>query len=249
MDKDERSPLLGVLQGLRKRLVASAVAVGVGFVITYIFSEYLFKVLASPLKANMAPEGKLIYTGLPEMFFIYIKVAFVAGIMLASPYVFYQMWMLATPGFRQRQRRLVLPFVLLSSVLFIGGGLFGYFIAFPLGFQFFLGFESQYLQSLPSVKQYFSFSIKLLLLFGVIFEIPVAVFFLTKAGIITPQGMKKNRAYAMLAIFILAAIVTTPDVITQVMLAIPLIALYEVGILVSRLAAPKKASDEQSGQT
>jgi sec-independent protein translocase protein TatC len=248
MNKDERLPLLGILQQLRKRLVASAIALGVGFAISYAFSERLFRILAWPLKANMAPEDKLIYTGLPEMFFIYIKVAFVAGLLLAAPFIFYEMWMLATPGFRQRQRRLVLPFVLLSSVLFIGGGLFGYFIAFPLGFKFFLGFENQYLQSLPSVKQYFSFSIKLLLLFGLIFELPVAVFFLTKAGIITQEGMKKSRAYAMLGVFVFAAIVTPPDVISQVMLAIPLLVLYEVGILISKLAGSKRTRKEESEQ-
>jgi sec-independent protein translocase protein TatC len=248
MDKDDKSSLLGIVQRLRKRLVACAIAVGIGFAISYAFSETLFKVLAWPLKINMAPEDRLIYTGLPEMFFIYIKVAFVAGIVLAAPFIFYEMWMLATPGFRQRQGRLVLPFVLLSSLLFIGGVLFGYFIAFPLGFKFFLGFENQHLQSLPSVKQYFSFSIRLLLLFGLIFELPVAVFFLAKVGIIKPEAMKKNRAYAMLGVFVLAAIVTPPDLISQVMLSIPLLALYEVAILIAKLAGSKKASKEESEQ-
>jgi sec-independent protein translocase protein TatC len=248
MGKDERLPLLSILQRLRKRLVASAIALGVGFAISYAFSERLFRILAWPLKANLAPGDKLIYTGLPEMFFVYIKVAFVAGLLLSAPFIFYELWMLATPGFRQRQKRLVLPFVLASSVLFVGGGLFGYFIAFPAGFKFFLGFENQYLQSLPSVKQYFSFSLKLLLLFGLLFELPVAVFFLTKAGIITPEGMKKSRTYAMLAIFVFAAVVTPPDLITQVMLAIPLLGLYEVGILISRLARSKKARKEESEQ-
>jgi sec-independent protein translocase protein TatC len=249
MDKNERLPLLSILQRLRKRLVASAIALGVGFAISYAFSERLFRILAWPLKANLAPGDKLIYTGLPEMFFIYIKVAFVGGLLLAAPFIFYEMWMLLTPGFRQRQRRLVLPFVLLSSVLFVGGGLFGYFVAFPAGFKFFLGFENQYLQSLPSVKQYFSFSIKLLLIFGLIFELPLAVFFLTKAGIITPESMKKNRAYAMLAVFVFAAVVTPPDLITQVMLAIPLLLLYEVAILVSKLGRSKKADKKESEKT
>jgi sec-independent protein translocase protein TatC len=248
MNKNERLPLLGILQRVRKRLVASAVALGVGFAICYAFSERLFRILAWPLKANLAPGDKLIYTGLPEMFFIYIKVAFVGGLLLSAPFIFYEMWMLLTPGFRQRQRRLVLPFVLLSSALFVGGGLFGYFVAFPAGFKFFLGFENQYLQSLPSVKQYFSFSIKLLLIFGLIFELPVAVFFLTKAGIISPESMKKNRAYAMLAVFVFAAVVTPPDLITQVMLAIPLLLLYEVAILVSKLGRSKKAGKEENEQ-
>jgi sec-independent protein translocase protein TatC len=148
--------------------------------------------------------------------------------------------MLAAPALNERQKRLVLPFVICSSLLFIGGGLFGYFVAFPLGFKFFLGFESEYLQALPSVKQYLSFSIKLLFLFGVVFELPVLAFFLTKAGIVTPEFLKKNRAYGMLFIFVVAAVITPPDVISQVMLAIPLLLLYEVGILVSRMAEGRK---------
>jgi sec-independent protein translocase protein TatC len=248
MNKDERSPLLGIVQQLRKRLVACAIAVAIVFAISYAFSETLFRILAWPLKINMAPQDRLIYTGLPEMFFIYIKVAFVAGIVLAAPFIFYEMWMLATPSFRQRQGRLVLPFVLVSSLLFIAGVLFAYFIAFPTVFKFFLGFESQHLQPLPSVKRYFSFSIRLLLLFGLIFELPVAVFFLTKAGVIKPEAMKKNRAYAMLGIFILAAIVTPPDLISQVMLSIPLLLLYEVAILIAKLARSKKASEDQGDQ-
>ena len=179
------------------------------------------------------------------MFFLYIKIALVGGLLLAGPFILYQIWMLAAPALNDRQRRLVFPFVLCSSLLFAGGGLFGYFVAFPLGFKFFLGFESEYLQALPSVKQYFSFSIKLLFLFGVVFEFPVLVFFLTKAGIVTPERLKKNRTYGMFLIFVIAAVITPPDVISQVMLAIPLLLLYEVGIFVSRMAGGKeeKASE------
>jgi sec-independent protein translocase protein TatC len=240
MEKDERPPLLNILQALRKRLVSCAIATGIGFIICYIFSETLFRVLARPLKVQLPPDSSFIYTGLPEMFFNYIKVAFVGGLLLAAPFILYQLWMLAAPAMNERQKRLVLPFVICSTLLFAGGSLFGYFVAFPLGFKFFLGFESEYLQALPSVKQYLSFSIKLLFLFGVVFEFPVLAFFLTKAGIVTPEFLKKNRTYGMFLIFVIAAVITPPDVISQVMLAIPLLLLYEVGILVSRMAGGKK---------
>ena len=233
MEKAESSPLVNLLQRLRKRLVSSAIAIGVGFIVCYIFSETLFRALARPLKVELAPDSSFIYTGLPEMFFNYIKIAFVGGLLLAAPFILYQVWMLAAPALNERQKSLVLPFVICSALLFIGGGLFGYFVAFPFGFKFFLGFESEYLQALPSVKQYISFSIKLLFLFGVVFEFPVLAFFLTKAGMVTPEFLKKNRAYGMLFIFVVAAVITPPDVISQVMLAMPLLLLYEVGILVS----------------
>jgi sec-independent protein translocase protein TatC len=247
MEKDESSPLVNVLQRVKKSLVLSAAAIGVGFIICYAFSETLFRVLARPLKIQLAPGSSLIYTGLPEMFFNFIKLAFVGGLLLAAPFILYQIWTLAAPALNERQKRLVLPFVISSFLLFIFGGLFGYFVLFPFGFKFFLGFESEYLQALPSVKQYLSFSIKLLFLFGVVFEFPVLAFFLTKAGIITSQLLKKNRAYGMLLIFVVAAVITPPDVISQVMLAIPLLLLYEVGILVSRMAEGrrKRVSGEQ----
>jgi sec-independent protein translocase protein TatC len=240
MEKDESPPLVNLLQRLRKRLVSCAIATGAGFIICYIFSETLFRALARPLKVELAPDSSFIYTGLPEMFFNYIKIAFVGGLLLAAPFILYQIWMLAAPALNERQKRLVLPFLICSSLLFIGGGLFGYFVAFPFGFKFFLGFESEYLQALPSVKQYLSFSIKLLFLFGLVFEFPVLAFFLTKAGMVTPEFLKKNRAYGMLLVFVVAAVITPPDVISQVMLAIPLLLLYEVGILISRMAVGRK---------
>jgi sec-independent protein translocase protein TatC len=240
MEKDERPPLLSLLQSLRKKLVSCAIAIGIGFVICYYFSETLFRVLARPLKVQLSPDSWFIYTGLPEMFFNYIKIGFVGGLLLAAPFILYQIWMLAAPAMNERQRRLVLPFLMCSTLLFAGGGLFGYFVAFPLGFKFFLGFESEYLQALPSVKQYLSFSIRLLFLFGVVFEFPLLVFFLTKAGIVTPEFLKKNRTYGMFLIFVIAAVITPPDVISQIMLAIPLLLLYEVGIFVSRMARERK---------
>jgi sec-independent protein translocase protein TatC len=140
----------------------------------------------------------------------------------------------------------VIPFVACSTILFVGGSLFGYFIVFPFGFKFFLSFSNELVQALPSVKQYFSFSIKLLFAFGVVFELPVVIFFLTKMGVVTPQFLKQKRKYAILLTFVAGAILTPPDVITQCMMAGPLILLYEIGILVSKLASKKKAVKEEA---
>ncbi len=244
VDSAEKQPFLSHLEELRKRLVVCAIGVGAGFVIAYIFSERLFKLLVAPLKAVMPEGDQLIFTNLPEMFFAYIKVAFIAGIMAAAPLIFYELWMFIAPGLYQKEKKMAIPFVISSTILFVGGALFGYFVVFPFGFKFFIGFSNEYVKALPSVKQYFSFSMKLLFAFGVVFELPVIIFFLSKMGIVTPQFLKQKRKYAILLAFVLAAILTPPDVITQCMMAGPLIVLYEIGIIVSRIAQKKKEGGE-----
>ena len=139
----------------------------------------------------------------------------------------------------------MIPFVISSTILFVGGSLFGYFVVFPFGFKFFIGFSNEYVKALPSVKQYFSFSVKLLFAFGLVFELPVVIFFLTKIGIVTPDLLARQRKYAILLTFVMAAILTPPDVITQCMMAGPLIILYEIGILVARLARKKKQEADE----
>ncbi len=241
MEDADKKPFLGHLEELRSRLVAIAIAVGVGFVISYIFSERLFEILVAPLKAVMPEDERLIFTNLPEMFFTYLKVSFITGILMASPYVFYQLWMFIAPGLYRNEKKYVIPFIISSTILFMGGALFGYYVVFPFGFKFFIGFTNEYVKALPSVKQYFSFAIKLLFAFGVVFELPVVIFFLSKMGVVSPAFLRKKRKYAILLTFALAAILTPPDVITQCMMALPLIVLYEIGILVSMLAWKKKA--------
>jgi sec-independent protein translocase protein TatC len=201
----------------------------------------------------MPPEEKLIYTGLPEAFFTYLKVAFLAGLLLAVPVIVHQLWMFIAPGLYDKEKRLVLPVVFLSSVFFLGGALFGYFVVFPFGFKFFMGFASDYVKPLPSMKEYLGFSAKLLLAFGVVFELPLFVTFLAKLGIVNVRFLKSNRKYAILLFFVFASILTPPDVITQIMMAGPLILLYEVGILGARVFGKKetkedmKESEERAG--
>jgi sec-independent protein translocase protein TatC len=198
-----------------------------------------------PLKAVLPEGDRLIFTNLPEMFITYLKVSLIAGILLAAPYIFYQVWLFIAPGLYQREKKYVIPFVLFSTILFVGGALFGYFVVFPFGFKFFLGFSNEYVKALPSVKQYFSFSIKLLFAFGVVFELPVVVFFLTKMGIVNAAFLKKQRKYAILLTFVIAAILTPPDVATQCMMAGPLIVLYEISIIISKMARRKKQEEQE----
>ena len=245
MIEDDKQPFMSHLEELRKRLVACAIAVGVGFVAAYFFKERLFELLVMPLK-RVLPEGdKLIFTNLPEMFFTYLKVAFVAGLLAAMPFIFYEIWMFVAPGLYQKEKKFLIPFVASSSVLFVGGALFGYFVVFPFGFKFFMSFANDYIKPLPSVKQYFAFSTKLLLAFGLVFELPVATFFLAKMGLVTSDFLKKQRKFAILLIFVGAAILTPPDVITQIMMAGPLLVLYEISIWVAKLAGKKKSEEEE----
>jgi sec-independent protein translocase protein TatC len=246
MESDDKSPLLRRLAEIRKRLVRAAIALGIGFAVSYGFSEKLFELLAYPLKIHMAPGTRLVYTGLPEMFFVYIKTALVAGLLLAAPYVFYQFYLLVAPGFYQKEKKNVILFVLCSTVLFVGGSLFGYFVVFPYGFKFFLAFSNDYLRALPSVKQYFSLAVKLLFAFGFVFELPVAAFFLSRMGLVTADFLKQKRRYAILLIFIIAAFLTPPDVISQFLMAIPLMVLYEFSILIAKIAGKKRKETEEA---
>jgi sec-independent protein translocase protein TatC len=243
MEMDEKQPFLAHLEELRRRLIICAIAIGIGFVISYFFSKQLFSLLILPLVKVLPADSQLIFTSLPEMFLTYIKVSLVAGIILAIPVIFYELWMFIIPALYQKEKRYLVPFVLFSSILFILGALFGYLIVFPYGFKFFIGFATEDIQARPSVKQYFSFAIRLLLAFGLVFEMPVVVLFLARIGLVTPDAMKRFRKFAILCSFILAAILTPPDVATQIMMALPIIILYELSILISKVVYRKKKED------
>ena len=245
MDEQEKIPFTAHLEELRKRLIVCFVAVGIGFVLSYGFKEKLFKILIRPLISVMQPGDELIFTGLPEAFFTYLKVAFLSGIILSAPVIFYQFWMFVAPGLYNKEKRLLVPIVFLSSFFFIGGALFGYFIVFPFGFKFFLGFATEYIRPLPSMREYLSFSSKLLLAFGLVFELPLIVTFLAKLGLVSVEFLKKNRKYALLLFFVGAAIITPPDVVTQIMMALPLMVLYEISIIGARIFGQKKSEDEK----
>ncbi len=244
MSEEEKQPFTAHLDELRKRLITCFTAVGIGFVASYFFKEDLFYVLVSPLQKVMKRGDTLIYTHLPEAFFTFLKTALVAGLMLASPVILYQFWMFVAPGLYDREKRLVLPILFLSVLFFVGGALFGYFVVFPFGFQFFLSFATDTIRPMPSMKEYLGFASQLLLAFGLIFELPLVITFLAKLGIVSVDFLKKNRKYAILIFFVTAAILTPPDVITQIMMAMPLIALYEISILGARIFGKKKDPED-----
>jgi sec-independent protein translocase protein TatC len=245
LHEDEKIPFTSHLDELRKRLIVCFITVEAGFVLSYAFKEKLFDILAHPLVRVMKEGDTLIFTGLPEAFFTYLKVSFLSGLMIASPVVIYEFWMFVAPGLYKHERRMMAPIVALSSLFFVGGALFGYFLVFPWGFRFFLGFATETIRPMPSMREYLGFSAKLLLAFGLVFELPLVITFLAHLGIVSVGFLTKNRKYAVLLIFTLAAILTPPDVVTQIMMAVPLMALYELAIIGARIFGRKKASSEE----
>ena len=167
-----------------------------------------------------------------------------SGILLASPVIFWQIWAFIAPGLYRHEKRVVLPFSLLSSICFLGGAAFGYYVVFPPAFRFLMGYTTDFLSALPTVTEYFSLSLRLLIAFGVIFELPVFMVLLAKLGIVDQPFLSKNRKYAFLLSFIIAAILTpTPDVVNQLLMAVPLVILYEVSIVAVRLFGRKTVGE------
>ena len=234
------------LEELRQRLIRCVIAAVIGFVGCYPFSEKLFELLMQPLVKALPPDSTLIFTSLPEAFFTYLKVSFVAGLFAVSPFIFYQLWKFIAPGLYDTEKKYILPIAFFSALFFVTGALFGYFIVFPFGFQFFMGFATDFIRPMPSVREYLSFSIKLLFAFGVIFELPLFIFFLARLGMVTAKGLRKKRKYAILIAFIVSAILTPPDVVTQILMSGPLIILYELGIWVAHFFGKKKKKENSS---
>jgi len=249
MNDEDKQPFTQHLEELRKRLITCFIAVGIGFVACYAFKEKLFYILMAPLQKAMKSGDHLIYTHLPEAFFTFIKTAFISGIILASPVILYQFWMFIAPGLYDREKKMLVPILFLSTLFFTGGALFGYFVVFPWGFKFFLSFATDTIRPMPSMKEYLGFSAKLLLGFGIVFELPLVITFLAKLGIVSVDFLKKNRKYALLIIFIAAAILTPPDVVTQVMMALPLLFLYEISIIGARIFGKKPDETQDDNES
>lgn len=233
------------LNELRIRLVRCIIGAFVGFLVCYGFAEQLFELLMKPLMDLLQPTGgALIYTGLPEAFFTHLKVAAIAGVFVASPYIFYQLWMFIAPGLYEGERKYMIPIAFFSALCFVLGALFGYYVVFPYGFQFFLGYATEFIKPMPSVKEYFSFSTSMLFAFGFIFELPLFMFFLSVMGIVTHKTLRKYRKFAILGNFVVAAILTPPDVVSQCLMAGPLCVLYEIGIWVAYIFGKKPKEPE-----
>jgi sec-independent protein translocase protein TatC len=246
---DKPMPLLDHLMELRTRLIWSIAAFGVCFIGSYYFSNRIYFFLAEPLADVLREQGNpdphLIYTQLYEAFFTRIKVAFFAGAFIAFPIIANQIWLFVAPGLYRSEKRALLPFLAATPVLFILGAALAYYFVFPFAWRFFASFQSDTggggvpIELLPRVSEYLDLVMKLIFAFGLTFELPVLLTLLAKVGIISSKGLKRFRRYAYVGMFVIAAILAPPDVITQTGLALPLIALYEISIFAAKWVEPK----------
>jgi sec-independent protein translocase protein TatC len=239
---DLKMPLTQHLEELRWRMIRALIAVAIGFALAYMFAEHLFAFLTRPLLEYKGGPVELIGTGLPEAFFTKLKVAFLAGVFLASPVIFYQAWQFVVPGLYESERNLARPFVAFATFFFALGAGFCYVVVFPVAYAFFVE-QYQTIGVQPSIRiaEYLSFSSRMLLAFGVTFELPVITFFLARVGLVTHHTMLHYIRYAILVIFIVAAVLTPgPDVASQLLLACPLFLLYGISIGVAYFFAKQK---------
>ncbi len=244
---DAALPLTEHLAELRTRLFKIVIAWTIGFAAAWNFSEQIFGFLLEPATAALGEGGKLQAIAPTEIFFTYLKCALLAGFVFSLPVIFWQLWAFIAPGLYPSEKKVALPFVVCSTLLFAGGGAFGYYAVFPLVYDFFAGFSSSFVESAWTMREVFSLTTRLLLAFGTGFELPVLVFFLSAAGIVDPSQFLAGIKYAVIVSFVFAAVLTPPDVVSQVLLAVPLIILYIVGIGVSYLFAPRRNKDESGG--
>ena len=233
-DIDEsRAPLLDHLIELRRRLLWSIAALAAAFGICLYFARPIFAFLVQPLL--MAGQGRLIYTDIFEAFFVELKVAFFAATMLAFPVIANQIWQFIAPGLYKNEKRAFFPFLLLTPVLFLMGAALAYYVAMPIALHFLLGYQGNIggvqQDALPGVGNYLSFVTKFLFGFGVAFLLPVLLMLLETAGLVTRAQLKAGRRYAIVAAFGIAAVLTPPDVVSQLMLAVPLVILYEFALI------------------
>ena len=247
---DLQMPLTAHLEELRWRLVKALLAVGVAFIAVYNVSDLLFEFLTRPLIALQEGPVQLIGTGVTEAFFTKLKVSFIAAVFLASPVIFYQLWMFVAPGLYDTEKRYARPFVFFATIFFVLGASFCYVVVFPVGYRFFLA-EYATIGVSPSIRisEYLSFTARMLLAFGITFELPVVTFFLARLGMVTHQLMLSYFRYAVLVIVIIAAVLTPgPDVASQMLMAGPLLVLYVLSIGVAyvfaRTPAPAEAADD-----
>ncbi|MPY91389.1 MAG: twin-arginine translocase subunit TatC [Luteitalea sp.] len=243
------------LDELRTRLIRSLAALIVGFLIALAFiPEWdlgrvripgiewdlghvripgIFRFIMEPLTAVLKDGDSLIYTVPTETLFLQLKMAALVGLILALPVVMWQVWRFVAPGLYSHERRMAVPFVVLTTTCFVGGALFSHYIAFPVVWEFFAGYTTDFLTFLPNVAAAFSLYVRLMLGLGVVFEMPAVVFFLARIGLVTPRFLTRNFKYAVLIILVIAALVTPPDPVSQMIVALPMIGLYGLSILIA----------------
>jgi sec-independent protein translocase protein TatC len=232
---------------LRVRIVRALIALLVGLVIAFPLSQRMVDFLAKPIQATGNP---LVFLAVTEAFWVQMKVALIAGLFLASPAILWQVWRFVAPGLYTQEKKYAAPFVIVGSLLFIGGGVFALKVVIPYAVSFLLSYARPGLQPMISVGSYIDFLLKFTVAFGLVFELPLAITLASRMGLVTPKVLAKNRKYAVLGAFVTAAILTpTPDMFNQALMAGPLIVLYEVGIIAARIFGRRPQAVAVAGQS
>jgi len=244
---------------LRKRLGLSVLSVFIAFIVAFVFHEVILEWVTAPLNealdevahlSKKAADGMVTTHQVGGAFFVALKVSFFAAILGALPFILYQLWLFVAPGLYSNEKKMVLPFVIGGSIMFLVGVLFAYYVVTPFGFQFLITFGSFLYTPLINIEDYVGFFTKIMMGFGIAFELPVFAYFLALLGLVTDQTLKDFFKYAVLIIFVLAALLTPPDVLTQLLMAVPLIILYGASILIVRAVNPHiEDEDEESEES
>ena len=245
-----QKPLLEHLIELRRRLIYALLALGVGVAVCYPLAPYIFQFLTTPLWQAMGeePGRRLIYTGLTEAFLTYLKVAFFSGFILTFPFILWQGWLFVGPGLYDHEKKSIWPFLMMSPLLFLMGASLAYYVVCPWAWQFFLSFEMPpsptglSLRLEARISEYLAIILKLIMAFGLCFQLPLIILGLSKVGFLTLKSLERNRKYAFLIIVVVAAIITPPDIISPLSLIIPLYTLYEISIGLVRISLKRKGS-------
>jgi sec-independent protein translocase protein TatC len=237
---DDKMPFMEHLGELRTRIVRSLIALLVGLVIAFPFSDRIVDWLSRPITSL---NHTLIFTAPGEAFWVQMKVALITALFVASPGILWQVWAFIAPGLHQHERKYAAPFVIVGSLLFIGGGAFALLVVTPYAISFLLSYARPGLQPMITVQNHIDFMLKFTLAFGAVFELPLAITLLSRMGVVTPRMLAKNRKYAVLGAFVAAAVLTpTPDMFNQALMAGPLILLYEIGIVSARIFGRRRAT-------
>ena len=231
---------------LRKRLVNSVLFLVATFFICFNFYEPILEWMMVPAKEALPANSQMVAMAIEETFFTALKVAFFAGFILSLPVIFWQMWMFLAPGLYDHEKKLIIPFVFFATMQFVLGALFAYYFVVPVGFAFLINFGSTVVTVLPSIGMYVDFFTKLMIGFGLSFELPVIIFFLAKVGLVDDKMLKGFFRYAVVLIFIIAAILTPPDVISQMLMAAPLLVLYGVSIWIAKVVNPASPEEDEN---
>ena len=230
---------------LRKRLVISSITVVIMFFACFSFYEPILEWMMAPVKHALPAGTSMIAVEIQGTFFTAMKVAFFGGFIISLPVIFWQLWLFLAPGLYDHEKKLVVPFVFFATLMFLLGAAFAYYIVVPIGFDFLIAFGNSVVSVLPSIGKYVGFFTKLLIGFGIAFELPVITFFLAKIGLVNDQMLKDFFRYAVVLIFIISAILTPPDVISQVLMAAPLLILYGVSIYIAKVFNPAQKEEEE----